>query len=200
MNFDRCNLFYLVILIDFFYMDIQKILTNDELILNPLRLEDFDVLFAIASDKLLWEQHPNRDRYKREVFEVFFEGAIQSKGAYSIIEKASGSIIGSSRYYDLNMEKNEIKIGYTFIARTHWGKGINQSLKRMMLEYIFQFVDNVIFHIGAQNIRSQKSIEKIGAKEIAREEVSYFGELPKLNVVYKIEKAAFVEEYGGVKS
>jgi hypothetical protein len=54
-------------------MDIQKILTNDELILNPLRLEDFDVLFAIASDKLLWEQHPNRDRYKREVFEVFFE-------------------------------------------------------------------------------------------------------------------------------
>ena len=81
MNFDRCNLFYLVILIDFFDMDIQKILTNDELILNPLRLEDFDVLFAIASDKLLWEQHPNRDRYKREVFEVFFEGAIQSKGA-----------------------------------------------------------------------------------------------------------------------
>jgi hypothetical protein len=46
----------------------------------------------------------------------------------------------------------------------------------------------VYFHIGACNIRSQKAIAKIGAVKVDEFEVEYYGEEPKLNFVYVIEK------------
>ena len=57
-----------------------------------------------------------------------------------------------------------------------------------MLNYILQFVENVIFHVGAENIRSQKAMAKLGATKIGEEEVAYFGEATRLNFVYLITK------------
>ena len=57
-----------------------------------------------------------------------------------------------------------------------------------MLDYAFQYVDKVYFHIGAQNIRSQKAIEKIGAIKVDEFEVAYYGEPSKLNFIYLINK------------
>ncbi|MBX2924352.1 MAG: GNAT family N-acetyltransferase [Chitinophagaceae bacterium] len=168
--------------------NIQPILENGQVILYPLQENDFEALYTVAADPKIWEQHPNKDRWKREVFKTFFEGALQSKGAFKIVDKATGNVIGSTRIYDYNEQENSLFIGYTFYAVQYWGRGINHSVKAMMLEYLFQFVSKVYFHIGASNIRSQIAIGRIGAKKIAEQEVTYFGEAPRLNFVYEISK------------
>lgn len=169
-------------------MDIQALLENDRVILYPLRESDFDALYAAASDPAIWEQHPNKDRWKKDVFATFFEGAIKSKGAFKIVDKSTRQVLGSTRYYDYNEAENSILIGYTFYSRDCWGKGINLSVKKRMLDYAFQFVSKVYFHIGASNTRSQIAIGRLGAVKVSEEEITYFGEAPKWNFIYEINK------------
>ncbi|GAA3959587.1 GNAT family protein [Pedobacter ginsengiterrae] len=168
--------------------ELQPTLENDLIKIVPLKADDFENLYAVASDPLIWEQHPNQDRYKREVFENFFKGAIESSGAFLIYDKKTGQIVGSSRYYELDEEQNSVAVGYTFIGRQFWGKGHNAALKKLMLDYAFQSIDKVILHIGATNFRSQKATEKLGAIKIADLEVAYYGEPLKWNFVYQIDK------------
>lgn len=161
-------------------------LASDLIRLVPLKEEDFEALYEVASDPLIWEQHPNKDRYKREVFQNFFQGALQSEGAFIVYEQASGKVVGSSRFYDYDEANSSITVGYTFIGREYWGKGHNKALKKLMFNYAFQFVDHIILHIGATNFRSQKAIEKLGAEKIDEIEVAYYGEPVKLNFVYQV--------------
>ena len=167
---------------------VQPTLENENVKLVPLYQSDFEQLFAVASDPLVWEQHPNKDRYKREVFENFFKGAMESRGAFKIIEIESNEIAGSTRFYDYNPADNSIFIGYTFYGRKFWGSKLNPQVKKLMLDYIFQFVDKVNFHVGKDNIRSQKAMEKLGAKKVDEVNVAYFGEPERLNVVFEIRK------------
>lgn len=167
--------------------NLQPILQNEIIKLIPLKENDFELLYNIAKDPLIWEQHPNKNRWQRDVFQNFFEGAIKSKGAFVIYDAQTNEAIGSTRFYDYKPEESEVSIGYTFYARSHWGGKYNPAAKKLMMEYAFQFVDNVIFHIGAQNIRSQKAIEKLGAIKIREEEIAYYGEEPKLNFIYRIQ-------------
>ena len=168
--------------------DLQPLLETEKAILYPLREKDFDRLYAAASDPKIWEQHPNRDRWKKEVFQIYFDGAMQSKGAFIIIDKSTGDVAGSTRFYDYDPVNDTVLIGYTFYARKYWGKGFNRSVKITMLDYAFQFVAKVDFHIGADNIRSQIAIGRLGASKIWEQEVAYFGERPKLNFIYEITK------------
>jgi RimJ/RimL family protein N-acetyltransferase len=168
--------------------DLQPILQNELIIARPLKEEDFEALYLAASDPLVWDQHPNKNRYQREEFLNFFKGAMKSGGAFAVIDKASGEIIGSSRFYDPDEEQKNILIGYTFFKREYWGKNYNHSLKHLMVEHAFKYVDKVIFHIGATNFRSQKSIEKTGANKVDEMEVTYYGEAPTLNFVYEINR------------
>lgn len=167
---------------------IQPTLENERALLAPLVAGDFETLYQAASDPGIWEQHPNPDRWKRDVFQTYFEGALQSKGAFKIIDKETGKVVGCTRFYDYNPDEKSIFIGYTFYCRDCWGTGLNLSVKMMMLAYIFQYVDTVLFHIGAGNIRSQIAISRLGVQKIGEEEVTYFGEASRLNFVYAIRK------------
>ena len=168
--------------------DLQPVLENDKVILYPLQEEDFAALYAVASDPKIWEQHPNKDRWKQTVFRTFFNGALQSQGAFKILDKATGKIVGSTRIYNYQEPESSIMIGYTFLATSYWGTGLNLSVKALLLDYLFQFVEQVYFQIGAHNIRSQMAIGRLGAKKVGEQEVAYFGELPKLNYIYSVEK------------
>jgi RimJ/RimL family protein N-acetyltransferase len=174
-------------------IDLQPILENQTIQLCPLNEKDFDLLFAVAADPEIWRQHPSKDRWKKEVFATFFEGAIKSGGAFRIIDKSTGSTIGSTRFYDYNPEDRSIFIGYTFYATAYWGGGVNPTVKAMMLHYIFRFVDKVYFHIGSENVRSQIAIGRLGAVKVSEQQVTYFGELPKLNFVYEIVKTTWLQ-------
>ncbi|MEO6915870.1 MAG: GNAT family N-acetyltransferase [Chitinophagaceae bacterium] len=165
----------------------------DEIVeLKPLEESDFDELFLAASDPLIWEQHPASDRYLKEVFTKYFNEAITGKAAYLIIEKASGRVIGCTRYYDYHPENSDISIGFTFLSRHYWGGSYNRRSKKMMLNNAFKFVDLVYFHIGAQNIRSQIATERLGAVKVGER-------LPEgegLHFEYVIQKHNWVNKIG----
>ena len=180
------------------YFSVQPILENENVKLVPLDQNDFEALFSAASDPLLWKQHPNKDRYKREVFENFFKGAMESHGAFKIIEINTGEIAGSTRFYDFNPQDNSIFIGYTFYGRKFWGSKLNPQVKKLLLDYIFQFLDKVNFHVGKDNIRSQKAMEKLGAKKVGEVNVAYDYEPERLNVVFEILKTDFNSNYYNV--
>ena len=143
--------------------DLQPSLKGNLIELRPLAPEDWDKLFAVASDPIIWEQHPERDRHNQDVFRIFFKDAIDCGGAFVVIDRENRQIIGSTRFYGYDPEKSEIEIGWTFLARKYWGGRYNGEMKRLMLDHAFPFVETVIFHIGENNIRSQKAIERIGA-------------------------------------
>jgi RimJ/RimL family protein N-acetyltransferase len=146
--------------------DLQSTLKGELLELRPLRPEDCDELFAVASDPLIWEQHPDNDRFKEEVFKEFFRGALESGGALIALDRKDGRVIGSSRFHGYDAEKSEIEIGWTFLARSHWGGTYNREMKRLMLGHAFRFVESVIFLVGPRNHRSQKAVEKIGGVRV----------------------------------
>lgn len=143
--------------------DLQPNLKGKLVELRPLRAEDYPDLYAVASDPLIWEQHPANDRYEEGVFKAFFHEAMESRGALIIIDSSDGRIIGSSRFYGYEQDQSEIEIGWTFLARSHWGGTYNKEVKQLMLNHAFKYVNSVIFLIGPQNFRSRRAIEKIGA-------------------------------------
>jgi RimJ/RimL family protein N-acetyltransferase len=146
--------------------DLQPILKGELLELRPLRAEDFHDLYAVAADPLIWEQHPAKDRYKEEVFKVFFREALESGGTLIATDSKDGRAIGSSRFHGYGKEKGEIEIGWTFLARSHWGGIYNGEMKQLMLRHAFGFVNSVIFLVGPQNLRSQRAVEKIGGVRV----------------------------------
>jgi RimJ/RimL family protein N-acetyltransferase len=148
--------------------DLQPILKGTLVQMRPLVVEDFETLFAVASDPLIWEQHPEPLRYQREVFQKFFDGAMESKGAFAVMDMSSGRMIGSSRYYDYSPAQREVKIGYTFVGREFWGRGYNPEMKKLMLDHAFRHVERVLFEIGESNIRSQTAIRRIGARLVGK--------------------------------
>jgi RimJ/RimL family protein N-acetyltransferase len=158
--------------------DLQPFLIGPLLELRPLQPDHFHQLYAVACDPLIWEQHPAKDRYKENVFQAFFREALESGGALIAIDSRNGQVIGSSRFHGYDQHKSEIEIGWTFLARSHWGGSYNREMKQIMLQHAFQFVASVIFVIGPRNFRSQKAVEKLGAVRVVSR--------PDGNFVYQI--------------
>jgi len=168
--------------------DLQSNLRGELVELRPLTPRDWEQLFAVASDPLIWEQHPESDRYKEDVFRVFFREALESCGAFVVIDNATDQIIGSTRFYGYDAEKSEIEIGWTFLARKYWGGRYNAEMKRLLLNHAFKFVESVVFLVGEKNFRSQRAMEKIGAIKIGIVERQYGNHPPHLNVKYVMPK------------
>lgn len=168
-------------------MELQPVLEGQLLELRPLTPDDFAALFAVASDPLIWEQHPAHDRYREEIFREFFRTGLESGGALVAIDRRDGAIIGSSRYHGYDPTRGEVEIGWTFLARRFWGGRYNGEMKRLMLDHAFRFVDRVTFVIGPDNHRSRRAVEKIGAV-LAGTRIEDTG---RETVVYGLEKSAW---------
>ena len=173
-------------------VELQPTLKGKLIELRPLRSDDFDLLFAVARDPLIWEQHPASDRYQEDVFRAFFSEALESGGAFAVIDAANGKIIGSTRFYGYDADSSEIEIGWTFLARSYWGGHYNREMKRLLLRHAFDFVDSVILLVNPQNLRSRRAVEKIGGVErSARIERN-----GRESVVYEITRARFRATFG----
>ena len=149
-------------------MDLQPVLEGPRLRLRPLVAGDFDALYAVACDPLIWALHPCSNRHERPVFEAFFAAAIVSNGAFAVTNRFTGAIVGSSRYYDLDAKGESVAIGYTFLARKLWGGDFNREMKTLMLDHAFKTVRSALFHVGEHNLRSRRAMEKLGARMTGR--------------------------------
>jgi RimJ/RimL family protein N-acetyltransferase len=168
--------------------DLQPTLRGKLIDLRPLKPDDLTALYEAAKDPLIWEQHPESDRYKPDVFQRYFDGAIESGGAFAIIDQKTGRIIGSSRYCDLRPEEGQVEIGWTFLERVYWGGKHNAEVKSLMIDHAFKFVDRVVFVVGENNLRSQRALEKIGAKFLMRAVATAPNGTTRKNVIYGIER------------
>ncbi len=137
--------------------------------LRPLQEGDFDHLYAIASDPLVWEQHPAKERAEEPVYRQFFADAIGSGGALTATDRSDGRIIGTSRFDRYDAHRSEVEIGWTMLARSHWGGAYNAEMKRLMLDHAFRFVERVVFRVHSHNFRSQRAVEKLGAARVGAE-------------------------------
>lgn len=173
-------------------MDRQPFLDGPTLLLRPLRPDDWDALFAVAADPLIWEVHPGHDRWQEPVFRVFFADALAHSGALVVIERASGRIVGSSRYqYFDPAGGGSVEIGWTFLERALWGGAANRELKRLMLEHAFRFVERVDFLVGEDNVRSRGAMTKIGGRLSERSSVAEMALGPVRHVIFEITRESF---------
>ena len=168
--------------------ELQPTLSGRLVELRPLELTDFAPLYVAASDPLIWHQHPEPDRYKRDVFQRYFDGAMESGGAFAIVDRGTRRIIGSSRYCALRPAEREVEIGWTFLERAFWGGAYNGEVKSLMLDHAFRFVDRVVFIVGENNRRSQKALEKIGARYAGRADAPTPDGTVRRNVLYAITR------------
>ena len=174
-------------------MDRQPVLEGERLILRPLTEADWDALYAVASDRELWARHPSHDRWQEPVFRAFFDDALANGGALAIVDKASGEVIGSSRfqYSDRRAEEGALEIGWSFLARVYWGRGYNAEFKQLMLEHAFRHVDRAVFRVGADNVISRKAMANIGGHLTGETFVEERAGVPVEHVVYEITRESF---------
>ena len=152
-------------------LDRQPVLEDEHVRLRPLRPDDWDALFAVASDPLIWEQHPAHDRWQEPVFRAFFDDALANRGALVALDAQTGAVIGSSRFQGLEEAGGgSVEIGWTFLARSHWGGRWNHAMKRLMLAHALASVAEVRFLVGETNTRSRTALERIGAQLTDRRE------------------------------
>ena len=168
--------------------DLQPHLKGELIELRPLKPDDWKELFAVASDPLIWEQHPESDRHLEDVFKIFFSDALESRGAFVILDRMTQQIIGSTRFYGYDPEKSEIEIGWTFLARKYWGGRFNAEMKQLLLNHAFKFVESVVFFVGEDNARSQKAMEKVGAVKVGTATRAYGNHPPARNLKYVMRK------------
>lgn len=163
-------------------LDLQPTLTGKHIILRPLAPRDFDELCAAASDPLVWAQHPDPGRGTREGFSAYFDGALRSKACLAAIDAARQSVVGCSRYSDYTPGER-VAIGYTFLARSHWGGAANAEMKRLMLRHAFTNVREVRFMVAERNLRSRRAVEKLGAELAGAESAPRWGQI---HVIYRL--------------
>ena len=173
-------------------MDRQPVLEGERLLLLPLREDDWEALFAVASDPQIWAVHPAHDRWREPVFRAFFEDALAQRGALAVIEKASGTIVGSSRFQGYDpAEGGSVEIGWTFLARRLWGGGFNAEMKRLMLSHALRWVARVDFRVGESNVISRKAMENIGGVLSHREDITMMAGVAHRHVIYEITRENF---------
>jgi len=169
-------------------LDLQPTLTGPHLTLRPLAAQDFQELFDAASDPLIWAQHPDPARGTPAGFRLFFEGALRSKGCLVAIDTVRESVIGWSRYSNYTPGES-VSIGYTFLARSHWGGAANGEMKRLMLRHAFTAVPEVLFTVAERNLRSRRAVEKLGAQLAGAEAAPRWGQI---HVIYRLTPRLWV--------
>lgn len=175
-------------------MDRQPHLETERLAIRPLLEADREALYAIAADPAVWEQHPIHDRWRRDVFDAFFDEALREGGALAVELKDDGTLIGSSRYGQFDPDEGGVvEIGWTFLATQYWGKRLNHELKRAMLAHAFGHVELVEFRVGDTNYRSRKALETIGAARSNRYELGKYQGKRIVHLYYEIDREHFAE-------
>lgn len=172
-------------------MDRQPVLTGDRLLLRPYAAADYPALYAAAADPLIWAVHPAHDRWQEPAFRAFMADALELGGTLVAIDRADGAVIGSSRFQDFDAARSQVEIGWTFLARSHWGGAYNREMKRLMIGHALHAVDRVVFHIGEDNIRSRRACENIGGQLTDQWHVVERGGRMVRHVIYEVTRAQF---------
>jgi RimJ/RimL family protein N-acetyltransferase len=137
-------------------------------LLQPFHKE---TLRDLAKDERIWEGNRGFSLNETfdEQFDIYFAAAIDNKAmgsqqAFVIRKTNDNSIIGMTRFLNIDKKEKRLEIGYTWYIPAVWGKVYNKECKLLLLQYTFEELNfnRAQFNVAGQNIRSQKAVEKIG--------------------------------------
>lgn len=151
--------------------DFNLNLQTDEILLRPMKLEDFDPFLKLTGDKSMWIYFTS-DLSEKVELKKWIESALTENGnktrlAFTVIDKSTNQPIGSTSFGNISYRDKRIEIGWTWICKDYQGKGINDQIKYLMMKYAFDTMEfeRVEFKTDVLNIPARKALLRIGAKE-----------------------------------
>ncbi|UJH67119.1 GNAT family N-acetyltransferase [Allomuricauda sp. SCSIO 65647] len=150
-------------------MDLHFTLENERAKLVPLDLENYGLLIPVASQKKLIQYSPSAIETPEKLYDyVKAADVLRTKSAaipFLVYDKLHSAHAGSTRYMNIDWKNKVIEIGSTWIGKEFQGTGLNQAMKKLMIDHAFQQMgfEKVEFRIDERNLRSRKAVEKLGA-------------------------------------
>lgn len=127
-------------------------------------------LYKAAQHQVIWTY--NRSKAFGDQFYNWFTSALldssnKQQQPFVVRRLSDQTVLGSTRFYDINRENARLAIGYTWFIPNVWGTFVNPESKYLLLQHAFEdlHVNRVEFMTDARNARSRAAIKKLGAKE-----------------------------------
>lgn len=139
--------------------------------LIPLEPRHREGLLEAVSDGNLWELWysavPGKDTIDNYITVALNEQEAQKSLPFVVIEKASGKIVGATRYLNIEAEHKRLEIGYTFYAKSFQRTGVNTECKYLLLQHAFETLQCIAveFRTHWHNHPSRNAIARLGAKQ-----------------------------------
>lgn len=137
-------------------------------ILQPLSREHEQALQHAVADGQLWQLHYANLPQPEQMLD-YIETALHTpdRVAFVVIDATTQTIIGSTSYYHIDETIQRLEIGYTWYAQSYWRTHINTACKYLLLHYAFDTLNCAVvgWRTDALNERSQRAIERLGAKK-----------------------------------
>ena len=145
------------------------ILENERVLLRPLLQDDAVYLSNyVKEEPSLWKYALTPITTEQE-FEQYIRTAVESrelKTAYPFIvfDKLQNKFVGSTRFYDIQINNSTTQLGYTWYSEITWGTGLNEHCKFLLLSHAFETIgfERVEFRADNRNKRSIAAMQKIG--------------------------------------
>jgi N-acetyltransferase len=149
--------------------ELRERLEGRLIVLEPLAAEHEAALRDAAADEVVW-RWMQVDGSKPDGFGLWFAHALHvaeagTEAPFVTVERASGRVLGSTRFLYLRPEHRGVEIGNTWLSRTAWGGGANIEAKLLMLEHAFERCGcmRVEFKTDARNVESRRALEALPA-------------------------------------
>ncbi|WP_235010137.1 GNAT family N-acetyltransferase [Algoriphagus boritolerans] len=142
-------------------------LENDFVLLRPLTWQDFSLLQPLASEPDMWVYFTH-DLSIPEEFEKWAEPHFQEERLqFTIVEKSTGKVAGATAFGNYSVRDQRVEIGWTWLGKAFQGTGINQSMKKLMLDYCFGELKlkRVEIKTDVLNMPARMALLKFGAVE-----------------------------------
>jgi len=138
--------------------------------LEPLEHRHAADLFRAGARPEIWRFMPIRGFANEAAVTRWIDSALEAAAAgrelpFAIVDRASGAVIGSTRYLDIRPEERSLEIGWTWLAPSHQRTSVNTEAKYLLLRHAFEErgVLRVAFFTDAQNGRSRAALVRLGA-------------------------------------
>lgn len=148
-------------------LDFELILQNSRILLRPLIREDIEGFEELTRDKLMWIYFTNDLSDKTVLYEWMDEAlALKEKKLrlpFTIIDKKSGALVGSTSFGNISYRDKRIEIGWTWLGKSYWGKGVNYAVKFLMIQYCFESLEfeRVEFKTDVLNLPARNALARI---------------------------------------
>lgn len=151
--------------------DASFTLQGDSVELVPMELSHLDGLWKAAMPEEIWDFTASKIRSKEQMEKMIKDAlAEKEKGnqfPFVVLHKQDNKIVGSTRYLDISKANKSLEIGWTWYNPEVWRTRVNTECKHLLLQYAFEEwgMNRVQFKTDGRNVRSQRAIERLGAKK-----------------------------------